>query len=136
MDNAVDSGIIPLIRSAKKSIHVTMFYLTNSDIIEELISAKKRGVEIKVIVDSSLKYEKQARHMQLIEAGIPVKIENWKGKLHQKSTIVDGVYTIVGSTNWTKSANIVNDENMLIIKNKKIAQRQEKEFLRLWESIK
>ena len=74
--------------------------------------------------------------MQLIEAGIPVKIENWKGKLHQKSAIVDGVYTIVGSTNWTKSANIVNDENMLIIKNKKIAQRQEKEFLRLWKSIK
>ena len=113
-----------------------MFYLTNSDIIEELISAKKRGVEIKVIVDSSLKYEKQARHMQLIEAGIPVKIENWKGKLHQKSAIVDGVYTIVGSTNWTKSANIVNDENMLIIKNEKIAQKQEKEFLRLWKSIK
>ena len=136
MDNVVDSGIIPLINSAKKSIHVTMFYLTNSDIIEELISAKKRGVEIKVIVDSSLKYEKQARHMQLIEAGIPVKIENWKGKLHQKSAIVDGVYTIVGSTNWTKSANIVNDENMLIIKNEKIAQKQEKEFLRLWKSIK
>lgn len=136
MDNAVDLGIIPLIRSAKKSIHVTMFYLTNSDIIEELISAKKRGVEIKVIVDSSLKYEKQARHMQLIEAGIPVKIENWKGKLHQKSAIVDGEYTIVGSTNWTKSANIVNDENMLIIKNEKIAQKQEKEFLRLWKSIK
>ena len=136
MDNAVDSGIIPLIRSAKKSIHVTMFYLTNSDIIEELISVKKRDVEIKVIVDSSLKYEKQARHMQLIEAGIPVKIENWKGKLHQKSAIVDGEYTTVGSTNWTKSANIVNDENMLIIKNEKIAQKQEKEFLRLWKSIK
>ena len=136
MDNAVDSGIIPLIRSAKKSIHVTMFYLTNSDIIEELISVKKHGVEIKVIVDSSLKYEKQAQHMQLIEAGIPVKIENWKGKLHQKSAIVDGEYTIVGSTNWTKSANIVNDENMLIIKNEKIAQKQEKEFLRLWKSIK
>ena len=136
MDNAVNSAIIPLILSAKKSIHVTMFYLTNSDIIEELISAKKRGVEIKVIVDSSLKYEKQARDMQLIEAGIPVKIENWKGKLHQKSAIVDGEYTIVGSTNWTKSANIVNDENMLIIKNEKIAQKQEKEFLRLWKSIK
>ena len=74
--------------------------------------------------------------MQLIEAGIPVKIENWKGKLHQKSAIVDDVYTIVGSTNWTKSANIVNDENMLIIKNENISQKQEREFFRLWKSIK
>ena len=29
-----------------------------------------------------------------------------------------------------------NDENMLVIKNKTIAYVQEKEFLRLWQSIK
>jgi phosphatidylserine/phosphatidylglycerophosphate/cardiolipin synthase-like enzyme len=136
MDNAINFGVIPLIQSAKESVHVAMFYLTNSDVIEELINAKNRGVDVKVIVDSSLKYEKQARHIQLIDAGVPVKIEDWRGKLHQKSATIDGKYTIVASTNWTKSANIVNDENMLVIKSEEIAKIQEKEFLRLWKSIR
>lgn len=136
IDDPINSGVIPLIQSAKGNIYITMFYLTNSDIIEELINAKKRGIDVKVIVDSSLQQEKQAKHIALINAGIPVRIEHWKGKLHQKSATIDGEYLIIGSTNWTKSANIVNDENMLIIKNKNFTQIQEKEFFRLWESIK
>ena len=50
--------------------------------------------------------------------------------------VVDDFITVVASTNWTGASEYSNDENMLIIKNEKIAQKQEREFFRLWKSIK
>ena len=50
--------------------------------------------------------------------------------------VVDGYTTVIASTNWTGASEYSNDENMLVIKNKTIAKTQEKEFLRLWKSIK
>ena len=79
--------------------------------------------------------EPKAQIFKLREAGIPVKIENWNGKMHQKSAVFDEEYTIIASTNWTGASEYANDENMLIIKNKDIAAKQTKEFFRLWKSI-
>ena len=118
-----------------KSIYISMFYLTNSWITDALIDAKDRGVEIKIIADATLTKEPTAQVFKIREAGIPVKIENWNGKMHQKSAIFDDEYTIVASTNWTGAAEYANDENMLIIKNEDIAKQQTKEFIRLWKSI-
>ena len=54
----------------------------------------------------------------------------------KKSMVVDGYITVIASTNWTGASEYSNDENMLIIKNENISQKQEREFFRLWKSIK
>ena len=94
------------------------------------------NVEIKIIVDETLKKEPKSQIDELEKAGINIKTENWRGKMHQKSMVVDDFITVVASTNWTGASEYSNDENMLVIKNKTIANVQEKEFLRLWKSIK
>ena len=45
--------------------------------------------------------------------------------------VVDDFITVVASTNWTGASEYSNDENMLVIKNKIIANIQEKEFSNL-----
>lgn len=135
MDKAISKGVLPLIRKSNKSIYVSMFYLTNYWITDALIDAHNRGVEIKIIADATLTQEPSSQIFKLRAAGIPVKIENWNGKMHQKSAVFDETYTIVASTNWTGASEYANDENMLIITNLDIAKKQTKEFFRLWKSI-
>lgn len=125
----------PLIQNSKKSIHIAMYYLTHKRIVEDLIDAKNRGVDVKIILDGSFVRDGYAPHEKLREAGIPVKIENWRSKLHSKNAIFDGKITTLGSTNWTSTAELVNDENMLIIYDEKIARKVEKNFQDLWDSV-
>lgn len=135
-DKVLTNAIIPIIKEAKEKIYVSMFYLTNYWITNALIEANNRGVEIKIIVDSTLQKEPKSQIDELEQEGISIKIENWRGKMHQKSMVVDSCTTVIASTNWTGASEYSNDENMLVIKNKAVANTQEKEFLRLWKSIK
>ena len=135
-DKVLTNAIIPIIKEAKSKIYISMFYLTNYWITDALIETNNRGVEIKIIVDETLKKEPKSQIDELEKAGINIKTENWRGKMHQKSMVVDDFITVVASTNWTGASEYSNDENMLVIKNKTIANIQEKEFLRLWKSIK
>ena len=51
--------------------------------------------------------------------------------------IIDGETLIIGSMNFTKQGENINDENCLIIKNTPILTKKYKEhFLELWSSIR
>ena len=134
-DKAISKGVLPLINKSSKSIYISMFYLTNYWITDALINAHNKGVEIKIIADATLMKEPKSQILKLRQHNIPVKIENWNGKMHQKSAVFDEEYTIVASTNWTGASEYANDENMLVIKSTGIAKKQTKEFFRLWNSI-
>ena len=127
--------IRPLIQNSKESIHIAMYYLTHRRIVNDLIDAKNRGVDVKIILDGSFVRDGYAPHEKLREAGVPVKIENWRSKLHSKNAIFDCKIATLGSTNWTSTAELVNDENMIIVYDEKVAKEVEKNFQRMWKSI-
>ena len=52
-----------------------------------------------------------------------------------KSIIIDDRFSIIGSMNFTYSGNYKNDENVLIIDNKEIAEFAKNTFLHLWQKI-
>ncbi len=124
-----------ILSSAQKNIYVEMFYLTNKFLVNDLIEAKKRGVDVKVIVDAVSAANKYSGHHKLREAGIPVKTENWGGKMHSKAATIDDKYYIIGSMNWTGKAELHNDENLLIIDNSNVAIATKKHFFKLWNVI-
>lgn len=124
-----------LLKSAQKTVYVEMFYLTNKYLVKDLIFAKKRGVDVKIILDASSANNEFSAHHKLRSAGIPVKIENWGGKMHTKAAIIDNEYYVIGSMNWTGKAELHNDENLLIIKNSALAKNATKHFNHLWNII-
>ena len=67
--------------------------------------------------------------------GIPVKVENYAGKMHAKTMIIDDEYLVIGSANFSNSGENKNDENMLIINNKILTQFYKKYFEYFWEKI-
>ena len=48
--------VISLIRSAKESVYVEVYGMTDDDIIQQLIQARKRGVDVMVILEDDVKY--------------------------------------------------------------------------------
>ncbi len=134
-DKIITKQIISLLDNARKYIYVPVFIITHKDFNTALIRAKNRGVDVKIIVDATSAAQKYSSVKFLRENKIPVKVENRAGKMHMKSIIIDDKYSVIGSMNFTKSAERYNDENVLIIKNQKLAGAFKKEFLRFWTEI-
>mgnify|MGYP000490851090 CR=1 FL=1 len=133
--NTYNSGIKDIVNNAKKYIYIPIFYLTHKPLAKDLISAHKRGVDIRIILDASAARNKYSIHEYLREGGIQVKVENFGGKMHNKSMIVDDKYIVSGSMNFTKAGNSKNDENTIIIKNENLAIQYKKYFIKLWKII-
>jgi len=132
---AMYRGVIPLIREAKESIDISIFYLTHNNVSKELVKAKNRGVAVRVILDATGATNEYSKHNFLRINGITVKVENWGGKMHMKSAIIDKKHLILGSMNWTDAGQSKNDENTLIIKNFKNAFNYQIFYNLIWNSI-
>lgn len=131
----VSTQIIPEVQKAKKYIYVPIFIITHQKLAQELINAKKRGVDVKLIIDATSARNKYSQNTLLRQNNIPVKVENFAGKMHMKTVIIDDEITFLGSMNLTKSGNVYNDENCLKIKNKEVAQAMKNDFTEIWSKI-
>ena len=135
-------AILEEIEKAEKEINIAMYIFTDRELSNSLASAKERGVKIKVLLDGKSAEEiSYSKHYFLSEKGVNVRLDKthksygnkYEGIMHNKFAIIDNSILITGSFNWTHSAEELNDENLLIIKNEKklIAKFQDK-FDELW----
>ena len=134
-DKVITNLLIPIINNAKQSIFIETFIFTHKALAQSLIDAQKRGVEIKIIVDATNASSGHSMIKLLRQNGIKVKVENYAGKMHMKTLIIDNDYFIAGSMNLSNSGENYNDENILIIKNSQINSNAKKFFNYLWANI-
>jgi phosphatidylserine/phosphatidylglycerophosphate/cardiolipin synthase-like enzyme len=125
-----------MIQEAKSSIQVMMFEMSYYDehpntpsnlLIKELINAKKRGVKVEVILearDGEDRTTKRNRHTGKIlsEGGVDVIYDSLSKTTHAKWMVVDGQFTLLGSTNWTYYALTENHEVSVLIRSKEAAK--------------
>jgi hypothetical protein len=109
-----DQQIVALINAAKTHIYFAMYEFTLQDVADALVAAKKRGVDVRGLVDSvesASSYDKPIM-TELVASGIPVETEkhpDGNGIMHIKAIVTDSAYAL-GSYNWTGSATTENDE--------------------------
>lgn len=125
----------PQIKTAKSKIRMSIFVLTHNQLIQDLIEAKKRGVEIYAIIDATSAKNYRNKIEKLKEAGIKVKIENWGGKDHEKTISIDENTLIIGSANFSYSGFLKNDENVVVIKNRELTTFYNNFFDKMYNSI-
>lgn len=105
------------IKAAQHEIIIQNPYmLPDSESVEALAEAVKRGVDVRVMVPATTSTDspivQHASHHLfglLLQSGVKV-FEYKKTLLHQKVIIVDGVWACVGSTNFDRRALQLNDE--------------------------
>lgn len=83
---------------------------------------------MEVILDKSQKREKYSPADFLAHAGTPRKIDAAQAIAHNKVMIIDGETIITGSFNFTRAAEDENAENLLIIKDKTLAEKYTKNW--------
>lgn len=133
--NKSSRRVIELINNTKDYIYIPTFLITHKDITAALINAKSRGVNVKIIMDANATNTRNIKYKELRAAGIELKFENYAGKLHSKTMIIDDCYIVMGSMNFSNSGENKNDENMLVISNASFASEYKKFFLYLWKMV-
>lgn len=121
-------AIIKELNRAKNSVLVQAYSFTSVPIAEALVNAYRRGVKVKVILDKSRKNEKESSAPSLSAGGVQVKIAATRGIAHNKVMIIDDEIVITGSFNFTKNAEKKNAENLLIIHDRKLAEKYVKNW--------
>jgi cardiolipin synthase len=118
-----------LIAAARKSIYITTpYFLPDHSMREELVRAKKRGVTVKIIVpgkhsDHALtRSSGRSAYGDLLKAGAEI-YEYESSMIHAKITIIDGIWSVVGSTNLDNRSFGINDEINLAVLNSQVAMR-------------
>ena len=96
--------IIDLIRSAVSSVRMTTDELAEDDAVTALADAHRRGVDVKVILDTAFHGldTNQAAYDALHAAGVDIKWAPNDAIYHQKPIVVDHTIAAVGTGNLTK----------------------------------
>ena len=109
-----------------------VFSFTHADVVDALVRAQARGVDVVGIFDESQAHGAWSADETLAAAGVPVLIDGngnasgfSGGKLHHKVLVVDpgqpGARTISGSMNWSNAGTSDNDENLVLIESPSVA---------------
>lgn len=123
----IDALISTELDYAQETVDVAIYTFTSTTIRDALINAHERGVALRVIADSAQTTsldDQQAIIAALADAGVPVTVTSGfaGGIMHNKFIIIDGDEVLTGSYNFTESANHANDENLLILFDKELAE--------------
>lgn len=109
--------IIAEISKSKKSLDVQAFTFTSAAIAKSIIDATKRGIVVRLILDSGELTDKYSSVSFFNNLGLDVMIDKVHAIAHNKIIIIDGKILITGSFNFTKNAESSNAENLLVIRN-------------------
>ncbi len=109
-------AIVAELNKARREILVQAYSFTCPDIAKALIEAKKRGVEVVILLDRANEKETYSELKMLEEHGIIPLIDANHAIAHNKIMIIDRRVVITGSFNFTRQAEHENAENLLIMK--------------------
>ncbi|WP_240980065.1 phospholipase D family protein [Ramlibacter agri] len=115
--------VIKAIRSSRHDIRMLAYALTSAPIVEALIAAHKRGVDIAVVADykENIKADRSGKAhaalSALVTSGIAVRTIDVYAIHHDKTLVIDGATVQTGSFNYTQAAAKSNSENVIVLWN-------------------
>ena len=127
--------ILVLVGSARQSLDVCVFTITDDRIARALLDAHARRVKVRVLSDNEKAEDLGSDIPRLQQAGVPVVIDRTPKHMHHKFALFDRRVLLTGSYNWTRSAADDNQENLIVTSDDKLVAAFGAEFDRLWRSF-
>ncbi|HEX3970725.1 MAG TPA: phospholipase D-like domain-containing protein [Stellaceae bacterium] len=125
--------ILSAIRSAEKSIWIAAaYFVPTEEEKHDLIAAAKRGVDVRLLLPGNSDERMaqavgRANYGDLLKAGIHI-FEEQDGMLHSKWATIDGVWSVVGSSNFDHRSILFNDEVDAVVLGRETAAQLESLF--------
>jgi phosphatidylserine/phosphatidylglycerophosphate/cardiolipin synthase-like enzyme len=134
-DAGAEQLVVSALASAKTSIHLAAYTFTSPAVVRALLDAKKRGVNVMVLVDARGNHSKasQVAIRILMEAGIPLRTISVYAIHHDKYAVIDGETVQTGSFNYSKAAAKSNSENVIVVRrDRELASKYETNWQSRW----
>jgi phosphatidylserine/phosphatidylglycerophosphate/cardiolipin synthase-like enzyme len=126
----IEGPLVTAIDGARLSVHAAMYSLTLKDVRDALVRAHRRGVDVKVVMESdNIDAEAPQR---LKEAGIPLLGDRRQGLMHDKFMVIDGTEVWTGSMNFTTSGAYLDDNVLVRVLSRDLAEDYETEFSEMY----
>jgi cardiolipin synthase len=122
------------IQSARKSIYIqNAYFVPNRQIRQALIEAARRGVDVRIMVpgrhiDQPVVRMASRRHYgELLTAGVRI-FEYNRTMLHNKNSVIDGIFSTIGSINFDARSLYENAEGSFTFHDREFGARLEAVF--------
>jgi cardiolipin synthase len=120
---------------ARASIYIANpYFVPDEAAIDALVDAKRRGVDVRIMVsgirnDNWLARQNSVRLFgPILQAGIEI-LEFNRTMLHQKTMVVDATWATIGTTNFDNRSFAHNEENNVCVYDSAIARTMHETFL-------
>lgn len=130
-DGAADP-ILQALSTARSSVRFLAYQFTSDALAQALIGLAADGVQVEGVVEARSAFDSYSQTTRLREGGVAVLTDGNPYLMHHKVFIIDDHIVILGSYNFTASAEDSNDENVLIIDDPAVATA----FLAEYERIR
>jgi phosphatidylserine/phosphatidylglycerophosphate/cardiolipin synthase-like enzyme len=119
------------INAARLSVDVAVYSLNLWNIRDALIGAFRRGVEVRLVMETDNMDAKEVQ--QLIDAGIPIIGDGQPGLMHDKFTVIDRQDVWTGSLNYTVNGAYSDNNNLIHIHSEEVARDYTTEFNEMFD---
>ena len=132
-DDHVQAALLDLLHNASSSIYFLAFSFTSDPMSKAIQERARAGVKVAGVMDADqVKTNMGTEYDTFRMAGIDLRLDQEPGLMHHKVLIIDGQTVVMGSYNFTASAEKTNDENVIVIYSPQIAARYLQEFRRVY----
>jgi len=132
-DDQVLTMLYNLLSEADESIYFLAFSFTSNELGEIVRTQADAGLEIRGVMDrEQVASNTGTEYDPFRQAELDVREDGNDGQMHHKVFIVDEKIVVIGSYNFSRSAEERNDENTIIVYNEKIAEFFVEEFERVY----
>lgn len=121
-----DANLVDALDSARYSIDIAVYRLDLWSIRDALKRAHRRGISVRVITESN--HEGEPEIESLRAAGIPVQSDQREHLMHHKFVVIDRLEVWTGSMNFTMNGAYRNDNNLVRIRSRRVAENYTREF--------
>lgn len=120
------------LRSARHSIDICVFTISDDRISSEIVAAHRRRVALRIITDNEKELDPGSDIAQFRREGIAVRVDRSSAHMHHKFALFDGQLLLNGSYNWTRSAAESNEENLIQTRDLALVKGFAAQFEQLW----
>lgn len=136
-DDGVQPILVDIVNTANESIYFMAFSFTADPIGDAMRERAREGVTVAGVMDVEQIASNVGTEFDAFrQAGLNVLQDGNDGQMHHKIIIIDESIVIVGSYNFSNSAETRNDENLIVIYSDAIAKLFVEEFQRIYEVAK
>src|SRR5271166_6069219 len=125
--DAIDAG---LIATAKSSIDLASYALTDPIVLNALNQADHRGVMVRIVLDPRERHD----FVKLGDLSDNVRIKRGGPFMHLKAYEIDGNLLRTGSANFSTSGEKAQDNDLIVIRDAAAAVKFEAHFERMWDA--